>query len=629
MKPHHVSHPLPSTLFLALATLVPAVYAADEVIDGGSTVSVPGSQSSPWDIDGALIVGDSGTGTLSIGAGGVVNSVDGFLGNTLSTSNGTVTVSGSGATWNVTRGGTLGDIGLMVGRVGNGELVVSNGGAVNLGLANTTLGSVEGAVGKLTVTGAGSSFVTAGTIRIGLGAGTLEVLDGATVSADRGVKADSFGSGHFTVSGPGSLLTTGTAAHIDLRTVTDGGSSLTISNGGKVETTSNVNIGNFSNLLTQTPGNVVASVNGAGSSLKVGNVTIQKGTLDIEAGAVVTTSGPSHIARDRDQNGSVRISGEGSSWTATNDGTGPINGDFLVGSQTGSTGTLTLSDGGAFTHQTSSGALKAIGLGSLSAGQGTLNIGEGGKAGHLYASEVKSGTNVNSNAVVNFNHTDDITFSPNITGTRMSVTKEGSGTTTLTGANTYSQATTVNEGALLVHGSLGATVVTVSSGATFGGNGVHTGTISLQGTVSPGASTGTFTTGAATFAGGAGYFWELGDAAGEAGSGWDLLDITGTLAFSATEADPFLLTLAKAGDLFGFDPSQDHDFVIATAGSISGFSADAFTIDAAGIPESLPGLWSVAQDDNSLVLSYTAAIPEPSSAAFGALGLLTLLRRRR
>ena len=47
------------------------------------------------------------------------------------------------------------------------------------------------------------------------------------------------------------------------------------------------------------------------------------------------------------------------------------------------------------------------------------------------------------------------------------VTKTGSGTLTLAGANTYTGATTVSAGSLAVSGTLGATAVTVNNGATF------------------------------------------------------------------------------------------------------------------------------------------------------------------
>jgi autotransporter-associated beta strand protein len=77
------------------------------------------------------------------------------------------------------------------------------------------------------------------------------------------------------------------------------------------------------------------------------------------------------------------------------------------------------------------------------------------------------------------------------------LTKVGTGTLTLTGASTHSGATAVNEGALVVDGSFGASAVMVASGATLAGGGTLGGTV----TVSSGGSVqpfGTLTTGALT-----------------------------------------------------------------------------------------------------------------------------------
>ena len=60
------------------------------------------------------------------------------------------------------------------------------------------------------------------------------------------------------------------------------------------------------------------------------------------------------------------------------------------------------------------------------------------------------------------------------------LTKVGTGTLTLSGANTYSGATTVSAGRLRINGSSSATSYTVLSGATLGGSGVITGNVTVQ-----------------------------------------------------------------------------------------------------------------------------------------------------
>jgi autotransporter-associated beta strand protein len=73
-----------------------------------------------------------------------------------------------------------------------------------------------------------------------------------------------------------------------------------------------------------------------------------------------------------------------------------------------------------------------------------------------------------------------------------SVTKIGTGTLILGGANAYRGITTVSNGTLLVNGSIGGTNTIVEAGATLGGAGVVGGLLTIQsgGTVSPGPASG-------------------------------------------------------------------------------------------------------------------------------------------
>jgi autotransporter-associated beta strand protein len=76
----------------------------------------------------------------------------------------------------------------------------------------------------------------------------------------------------------------------------------------------------------------------------------------------------------------------------------------------------------------------------------------------------------------------------------ISLVKNGAAVEILAGANHFRGATTVNNGALIVHGSLGTNSVTVNGGA-LGGNGVIGGPMAIQsgGTLSSGNSTGLLT----------------------------------------------------------------------------------------------------------------------------------------
>jgi outer membrane autotransporter protein len=78
--------------------------------------------------------------------------------------------------------------------------------------------------------------------------------------------------------------------------------------------------------------------------------------------------------------------------------------------------------------------------------------------------------------------------------TGSSLTKVGTGTLTLNGANTYTGNTTVNGGTLIVNGSIVSPSTFVNPGGTLGGSGFIGGSVyNLGGIVSPGNSPGTLT----------------------------------------------------------------------------------------------------------------------------------------
>jgi hypothetical protein len=167
--------------------------------------------------------------------------------------------------------------------------------------------------------------------------------------------------------------------------------------------------------------------------------------------------------------------------------------------------------------------------------------------------------------------------------------------------------------------------VSVNSGGTLRGTlTVGDLVVASGGVFSPGINIGTLVSDDTTWGDGGSYWWEIGDAAGAPGSGWDFADITGTLDIQATISDPFIIKLF--GSPANFSVLGGHSFVVATAaGGISGFAPDIFAVDASSFGLATPAgaTWRVSQLGNSIVVNYTAT-PEPSQIALWVVGGLLL-----
>jgi fibronectin-binding autotransporter adhesin len=253
---------------------------------------------------------------------------------------------------------------------------------------------------------------------------------------------------------------------------------------------------------------------------------------------------------------------------------------------------------------------------------GTLRLGNGGTAGSLNAT---SGITNNANLTINRSNTFSQGIDLNnkaIAGTG-SFTQAGSGTTTLTLANTYTGNTTVSAGKLVVNGSISNSPLTsVAAGATLGGSGT-VGAATIGGILAPGNSIGTLTaTGDVTWNFNNAWLFELGSASldlasASGGSDNDLLNITGgTSDFLKGIGSSFTFDFAGTGavgwyklvDWAGATTFADSDFIASNlAGSLTG----SFTVD------------------SGTSALYLHVIPEPRAALLGGLGLLLLLRRKR
>jgi autotransporter-associated beta strand protein len=218
-----------------------------------------------------------------------------------------------------------------------------------------------------------------------------------------------------------------------------------------------------------------------------------------------------------------------------------------------------------------------------------------------------------------------ITIGPNATlGGSGGITKAGPGTLLVGVDATYTDSTTVEAGTLMVNGAVsGTSGVAVLSGGTLAGSGsVTTATVVAGATVAPGDGIGTLTTtGAVLWGGGGNYNWQLTDAAGVAGTGWDLLSVGGSLDIAASSGNPYkinLWTLSStnpdvSGPAANFSSASPATWTIASAaGGISGFTPAGFQVvtsasnGTAGFANNLGGgTFAVAQSGNDLQLVFT------------------------
>ena len=441
-------------------------------------------------------LGGAGSVTLTDGASLTATGVDekvyvGYFGN----STGTLNLSDAGT--------TLTAYDLNIAWTGNGSATISNGATATLE-QDVTLGKNGYTTGTLTITGAGSS-VTSNRLFVGQnGTGTLNILGGGSytvVATAAGYSKAHVGwtagsAGTINISGTGSTLTADFLVN-----GWNGNGTMTIADGGAATIATDVYIANGS------PSTSALTVTGDGSRLTSDRLYVGlsgDGSLYVLDGGSVSTTGTNktYLGNVSGGTGYAEIRGEGSSlstgelnigWNGdgtmlvTDDASVSAVGTVSVGYATGSTGTLTLADGGTMTVGNGSGILQ---IGQLSGSTGTVNIGAAAgepavAAGTLDAGTVSFGAG-GGNLV--FNHTDTAyVFDAALSGT--GDIDFHSGTTTLSADSSGFDGTgTIHGGTVMVTGTLGGSLA-VNDDGTLGGTGtVGTTTVASGGTITPGLS---------------------------------------------------------------------------------------------------------------------------------------------
>jgi autotransporter-associated beta strand protein len=268
--------------------------------------------------------------------------------------------------------------------------------------------------------------------------------------------------------------------------------------------------------------------------------------------------------------------------------------------------------------------------------------------------------NLADNSTLTVAQNNDGEVNGGISGNGAVLVKEGAGTLTFTGANTYTGGTVITDGVLAAHhgdgsnvvDALGSGAVTLNGGAlhvgdgltfanilNFGANGGKLGgnatfssplTLGANVILAPGNSPGVLTFASGLTANdGLITEIEINGAANNPGVTADLIVANGPgLDLGTLSAGGYTLKIISLTLLGGDVPGAVDDlgafasWTIFQSTNLTGFIPDGsqFTIDATGFVT--PGTFSLTQSGNNLVLNFVA-VPEPSTYALMLVGLGT------
>ncbi len=420
------------------------VQAASNSALGTGTTSIAGGAS--LELSGGISASNSISVTGNgVGGNGAIRNVSGS--NTLS---GTITETGA-STFAADTGTTLNLTGNLTGT----NTATTFAGAGNINVARITTGTGDVTInntGTLTYNGGGTANTNTGTTTLNSGtlilaknAGTNALAGNLTVNAGTvqlNASSQIADSASVTLAGTGTLNLNNQSETLGQLLSTSGSTTVALGTGTLTLTGSNNNNSNYAGAITGGAGSSLVvsgtgkvSLSGSGTGFS-GSTNVTGGTLNVSGANTVLGSGAVSVSSV----GNLQLQGGISLANAVS-----ING-------TGTSGNGAIENFAS--NNTLSGALTLAGASRVQSTAGTLTL----------AGNVALGANG-----LNAGGRGNITQTGVISGTG-GLTKDGTGTLLLSGANTYTGDTTISSGTLRLGANeriANASAVSVASGATF------------------------------------------------------------------------------------------------------------------------------------------------------------------
>ena len=458
---------------------------------------------------------------------------------------------------------------------------VTSPGALDLGGFNQTIGSLTGS-GSVTNSGVASNAV------LSTGAdNTSTTFSGTIQNGASMLGLTKLGNGTFTLSGLNNYTgaTTVAAGTLQAGSVSGlaSGSAFTVGTSGATAT---LDLKGFSATIGSLAGNSSGSItNSSGTA-----VTLSTGGNNAStnfAGAIADGAGP--IGLTKLGSGTFTLSGINSYTGATTVTTGTLQ----AGSATG------FASGSAFTVGTI-GTTATLDLNGLNAAIGSL-------AGNSFGLVTNSGTSSPATLTEGGDNS-STTFSGVIQNgaSPIGLTKQGSGTFTLGGTDSYTGATIINGGTLFVTSSIATSATFVNSGGMLAGTGtVGNVTVNNGGSFAPGPA-GTpgsmVVSGNLTFASGGVFLVQV------APTNASIANVTGTATLTGNVQTSF-----SPGTYLV------HSYTILTADGIFGTFSSVSGNVPAGFHESLSYVGNTVDLNLTLQTAGPSGSPGQSLGLFGGL----------